>query len=103
MKIAECTQDVDTEVKEGINAARDAILALQSAGANRNDDAPIATYQKEFLNFSLAEGVLKFGSFVLKSGRTSPYFFNAGLFSSGGSMHKLGKAYASAIMTSEAL
>lgn len=91
------------ELKEGINAARDAILALKSAGANRNDDAPIATYQKEFLNFSLAEGVLKFGSFVLKSGRTSPYFFNAGLFSSGGSMHKLGKAYASAIMTSEAL
>jgi orotate phosphoribosyltransferase len=47
--------------------------------------------------------VLKFGSFVLKSGRTSPYFFNAGLFSSGAALHRLGRAYASAITTSPIL
>lgn len=63
----------------------------------------IQPYQQDFLEFSLAEGVLKFGSFVLKSGRTSPYFFNAGLFASGAALHKLGKAYASAIMASPIL
>jgi orotate phosphoribosyltransferase len=61
----------------------------------------MAPYQREFLEFSLGEGVLKFGSFVLKSGRTSPYFFNAGLFSSGSALHKLGRSYAAAIMDSE--
>jgi uridine monophosphate synthetase len=60
----------------------------------------IAPYQKEFLEFSLSLGVLKFGSFVLKSGRTSPYFFNAGLFASGAALHTLGNAYASTIMAS---
>jgi uridine monophosphate synthetase len=63
----------------------------------------IQAYQRDFLAFSLSQGVLKFGSFVLKSGRTSPYFFNAGLFASGASLHKLGKAYASAIMASSVL
>ena len=43
-------------------------------------------YQKEFLEFSLQHGVLKFGEFTLKSGRTSPYFFNAGLFNTGESL-----------------
>ena len=61
----------------------------------------IAPYQKEFLEFSLSLGVLKFGSFVLKSGRTSPYFFNAGLFASGAALHKLGCAYASTVMSSQ--
>ena len=37
-------------------------------------------YQKEFIEFALEKQVLKFGEFTLKSGRTSPYFFNAGLF-----------------------
>lgn len=36
-------------------------------------------YQKEFIEFAIERGVLKFGEFTLKSGRTSPYFFNAGL------------------------
>lgn len=61
------------------------------------DETDVAPYQKEFLEFSLQQGVLKFGSFVLKSGRTSPYFFNAGLFASGASLWKLGKAYAASI------
>lgn len=89
-------------LRDGINATRTAVL--QSRGAKRkqpdNNDG-MALYQKEFLEFSLQEGVLKFGSFVLKSGRTSPYFFNAGLFSSGSALHKLGKSYAAAIMASE--
>jgi len=88
------------ELMEQINEVREKLLN-QSA-----DDAMntiIEPYQKEFLEFSLAEGVLKFGSFVLKSGRTSPYFFNAGLFASGASLFKLGNAYASAIMASSLL
>jgi len=56
--------------------------------------------QNDFIDFCLEQGVLKFGSFILKSGRTSPYFFNAGLFSSGRSLFKLGQAYAAAIMSS---
>ncbi len=40
-------------------------------------------YQKEFIEFALEKQVLKFGEFTLKSGRTSPYFFNAGLFNTG--------------------
>jgi orotate phosphoribosyltransferase len=57
-------------------------------------------YQREFLGFALAEGVLKFGAFTLKSGRKSPYFFNAGLFNSGRSLAQLGRFYASAIVDS---
>jgi orotate phosphoribosyltransferase len=54
-------------------------------------------YQWEFLGFALDTGVLKFGEFTLKSGRKSPYFFNAGLFNSGRSLARLGRFYASAI------
>jgi orotate phosphoribosyltransferase len=55
-------------------------------------------YQREFLGFALDTGVLKFGAFTLKSGRKSPYFFNAGLFNSGRSLAQLGRFYASAII-----
>ncbi|MEK7712273.1 MAG: orotate phosphoribosyltransferase, partial [Pseudomonadota bacterium] len=54
-------------------------------------------YQREFLDFCLATGVLRFGAFTLKSGRVSPYFFNAGLFDSGKSLARLGWFYAQAI------
>lgn len=57
-------------------------------------------YQKEFLNFVIDIGVLKFGEFTLKSGRRSPYFFNSGLFSTGASLAKLGNFYAQAIIAS---
>ena len=57
-------------------------------------------YQKEFLEFALNQGVLKFGEFTLKSGRISPYFFNAGLFNTGVSLSKLGKYYAKTIVDS---
>ncbi len=57
-------------------------------------------YQKEFLEFALDVGVLRFGEFTLKSGRISPYFFNAGLFNSGAALARLGRYYAQAIMDS---
>jgi len=57
-------------------------------------------YQREFLDFALDVGVLKFGEFTLKSGRVSPYFFNAGLFNSGSALARLGKYYAQTIVDS---
>ena len=58
------------------------------------------TYQQEFLDFAIGQGVLKFGEFTLKSGRISPYFFNAGLFQTGSALAQLGKFYAQAIVDS---
>ncbi len=57
-------------------------------------------YQREFIRFAIASDVLRFGSFTLKSGRESPYFFNAGLFASGGALARLGRYYAAAIVDS---
>jgi uridine monophosphate synthetase len=86
------------ELMDSINTVRTKLQSQSSGEASSS--TTIEPYQKEFLEFSLAEGVLKFGSFVLKSGRTSPYFFNAGLFASGAALFKLGNAYAAAIMAS---
>jgi orotate phosphoribosyltransferase len=57
-------------------------------------------YQKEFLDFAIDVGVLRFGEFTLKSGRLSPYFFNSGLFNTGASLARLGRYYAQAVMDS---
>jgi orotate phosphoribosyltransferase len=57
-------------------------------------------YQQEFIAYSLDCGVLKFGEFLLKSGRTSPYFFNTGLFNTGAKLSKLGGFYAQALVQS---
>lgn len=54
-------------------------------------------YQQEFLEFAIQQGVLRFGEFTLKSGRISPYFFNAGLFNTGAALAKLGQFYAAAL------
>jgi len=58
-------------------------------------------YQRRFIEFALEHEVLKFGSFTLKSGRTSPYFFNAGGFNTGARLDALGGFYADAIAQSQ--
>ncbi len=57
-------------------------------------------YQREFIEFALEKQVLKFGEFTLKSGRKSPYFFNAGLFNTGRDLARLGRFYAAALVDS---
>ncbi|KAJ3189186.1 hypothetical protein HDU85_002811 [Gaertneriomyces sp. JEL0708] len=58
-------------------------------------------YQREFIEFAIKNKVLTFGSFTLKSGRTSPYFFNAGLFNTGNALATLGTFYAAALKDSQ--
>jgi len=60
----------------------------------------VKAYQREFIEFALDRQVLRFGEFTLKSGRTSPYFFNAGLFNTGKDLARLGRFYAAALMDS---
>jgi len=57
-------------------------------------------YQHDFIEFAIKAGVLRFGDFTLKSGRNSPYFFNAGLFNTGEHLARLGRCYAQAIVDS---
>lgn len=57
-------------------------------------------YKRDFIEFALSRNVLKFGEFTLKSGRKSPYFFNAGLFNTGADLVRLGEFYAAAIQAS---
>ena len=60
----------------------------------------ILAYQSEFIDLCVQLGVLKFGRFKLKSGRESPYFFNAGLFNTGAAIGAVGRAYAAAVAAS---
>jgi len=60
----------------------------------------MADFRQAFLGFSLAREVLRFGEFVTKAGRRSPYFFNAGLFDDGESLRRLGQFYADALLAS---
>ncbi len=60
----------------------------------------MSDFRREFIAFAVASGVLRFGSFVTKSGRTTPYFFDAGLFNTGGRLGRLAEFYAAAITAS---
>jgi orotate phosphoribosyltransferase len=60
----------------------------------------MSDFRQAFLEFSLARDVLRFGEFVTKAGRKSPYFFNAGLFADGESLRELGRFYAEALLAS---
>jgi orotate phosphoribosyltransferase len=64
------------------------------------DDSLMHDYQTRFIDLALSREALRFGSFKLKSGRESPYFFNAGLFSDGQAASVLGQCYASALVSS---
>ena len=61
----------------------------------------MSDFRQDFLAFALAREVLRFGEFVTKAGRKSPYFFNAGLFSDGDSLRRLGHFYAEALLASD--
>jgi len=72
-----------------------------TAPVNDNDlQTHMKDYQSDFIDFAISAGVLRFGDFTLKSGRTSPYFFNAGLFNTGEQLAQLGRCYAQAITDS---
>eukprot|EP00904_Undaria_pinnatifida_P006187 jgi/Undpi1/2699/HiC_scaffold_14.g06077.m1 len=86
------------ELKDRINAARKKCRSREEATADeRAARSTVLPYQRQFIEFSLSQEVLRFGEFTLKSGRQSPYFFNAGLFCKGSAIAKLGKCYAAAI------
>ena len=95
------------ELRDQINAVRAAVQAKAAAAAssasNSNSSGgssvldSLAPHQREFITVALQHAVLRFGSFTLKSGRHSPYFFNAGNFRTGGALAMLGRTYAAAI------
>ncbi|CAN0272566.1 unnamed protein product, partial [Laminaria digitata] len=98
---AEDPRAAATELKDRINAARKMCKSRKGAKpaerAAAASETTVMPYQRQFIEFSLSQEVLRFGSFTLKSGRQSPYFFNAGLFCKGSAIAKLGKCYAAAI------
>ena len=71
-----------------------------AARAKPRDTAPMQNYKQQFFELAMAQGNLKFGKFTLKSGRISPYFFNAGGFDDGRSLEILSDCYAQAILDS---
>lgn len=71
-------------------------MSVTSASAAADPDA----FRREFVEFSIRAGVLRFGAFTTKAGRQSPYFFNTGHFSDGASLGELGRYYARAALAS---
>jgi uridine monophosphate synthetase len=84
-----------------LSSLRSQIRTEKAAIAEKGAKQSISNEQLSFIQTALSSAVLKFGSFVLKSGRVSPYFFNAGKFNDGNSISVIGKAYASAIARSK--
>jgi len=72
-----------------------------AAGTKPRDTALMQNYKQQFFELAMARGNLKFGKFTLKSGRVSPYFFNAGGFDDGHSLELLSDCYAQAILDSD--
>jgi hypothetical protein len=80
------------QLRDEINVLRSDFLERNAAAAASSDAVEaLAPYQREFIDFAVGKNVLQFGSFKLKSGRISPYFFNAGLFNCGMSMLALSR------------
>ena len=69
--------------------------------AHDNISPMTLAYQSEFIDLCVELGVLRFGSFTLKSGRESPYFFNAGLLNTGAAIAAVGRAYAATLAASD--
>lgn len=86
---------------EAARSFRDCINAMRKAKADGacgdRAAAKLLPFQRDFIELALSKQVLKFGQFTLKSGRSSPYFFNAGLFNTGSAQAKLCSAYAARI------
>jgi uridine monophosphate synthetase len=80
-----------------ISDFRTNMLASSEKKVDDDKTSSLASYQREFIDTAMRLEVLRFGSFTLKSGRISPYFFNAGLFRTGAAMNVLCRSYASAI------
>ncbi len=74
---------------------------IHDLGYPTNNDSLMHAYQSRFVDYCLQRGALKFGEFKLKSGRVSPYFFNAGIFNCGSDLAALAEFYADAIQHSE--
>ena len=79
------------KLRDDINASRQSAHDERARKRARVDADVLLEYQSDFIRFALSNNVLQFGSFKLKSGRISPYFFNAGLFCSGQSLHSLSR------------
>ena len=91
---------VTTGVRKLILKATDESPFFCSYKSKSRRSKPMKSWQREFIEFALNKQVLKFGEFTLKSGRKSPYFFNAGLFNTGRDLALLGRFYAEALVDS---
>ena len=98
---AENPKEAAEKLRTELNAARDSAMQLMATSAEaKSEDVTVTLkpFQTTFIQFALDATVLRFGEFTLKSGRKSPYFFNAGLFNSGKLLLEVGEAYASALI-----
>lgn len=78
-----------------------AVLGEMSGAPIFNQEVGMQSLRNQFVQFALDQGVLKFGQFEVKSGRLSPYFFNAGLFNTGASVQQLAQFYARTLLESQ--